>query len=993
MFSAGEVPAVDSSESIRIWREMENLEYYDHTIFADMKPMMADMFDKTDDCTLSDAVRAMAAMGLDESDEEDDDDSSSAGVFNEDWAPHGSKAVGFNFRYDFGCKLETDILSTWIQMFMLDLLDNLPRLRLSDDHLKAIIWVIKECGTPNVPSFYALQKMQKKLTQDVDLKPHHHTSSLNNQFYMNHPNDLLRLDFSNPLPEITTTVSESWQAEKYVKEIEDDDLSPMWANWDGASHRHFYIKELAQSKDGKYYIPLKWITYKKQVHCDAYLVSKETRSSSLVSLVPIFALSYSRTNIGVQDAFTPHMPHPVREIAQGRPVFVLRIMPWADDVSGNRSKQYNAHMNMYIAKINLPHQLLSQEYFVRFCATSQYASSLEQFDALAEDCMQNKWTPTYDCKLQQEILFRIGIHLLPADNPQQAENTSTAGSSANLWCREDDSGGSATHRETDEGYHALFAPGKPRTPADTVAKIKEQIRSACLGVASVVENLQTESGVKDKISVHWIELLLDRARKIQQARARQLVKQGIINEIQEEMFDWVIMQPPERYEKLDEQTRILVRPCEILHTVLLGEDEYVWYETTKGWNDEQGAIFAARLQSASIDGLNLPPLRAPYMVQYKKSLIGKHYKALQQVGIFQLDAQLCSPALFELWKANGVLGALIWFPVIKNMDQYLADLTVAIDNVLDRWAIVGPTKITQKYKLHAFPHLPSAVRRFGPSVLFATEIFECWNTVFRLCSVLSNHQAPSLDIATTLADMERFKHQVSGGWWKPVDGHWTQAGCKIQTFLTGNKQLQRRIGWTSHDAYKAGSVVPVSKAKRRPDTWKSALGSAWNDTLAEPIGHANKNWIACKYAAARSQEPCFTGSWVFILDGVEMFTVSETVDDHYEIPLLLKTENTVVSKPEVCPHQAQERSESKLTRKIRAHKDDSRFLLNTHALHNAHLVRETLPRSLTAPKPCFADRHAKHSEGQATKARNKQDKVDKAAGVTARAGDPATNIE
>ncbi|KAJ6545514.1 hypothetical protein B0H19DRAFT_1212296 [Mycena capillaripes] len=978
---------------------------------------------------------------------------------------------------------------------------------------------MKECGTPNVPSFYALRKMQKKLTQDVGLKPHHHTSSLNNQFYMNHPNDLLRLDFSNPLvrehlhfyPEITTTVSESWQAEKYVKEIEDDDLSPMWANWDGASHRHFYIKELAQSKDGKYYIPLKWITYKKQVHCDAYLVSKETVCKFLwilshglnsACMVRVLATDFRYNFLdlrvqgeikfsGVQDAFTPHMPHPVREIAQGRPVFVLRIMPWADDVSGNQSKQYNAHMNMYIAYINLPHQLLSQEYFVRFCATSQYASSLEQFDALAEDCMQNKWTPTYDCKLQQEILFRIGIHLLPADNPQQAENTSTAGSSANLWCREDDSGGSATHRETDEGYHALFAPGKPRTPADTVAKIKEQIRSACLGVASVVENLQTESGVKDKISVHWIELLLDRARKFSKHgdprlndpkiknEARQLVKQGIINEIQEELFDWVIMQPPERYEKLDEQTRIpelrpgdhynvLLRlrgldphrdsPCEILHTVLLGEDKYVWYETTKGWNDEQGAIFAARLQSASIDGLNLPPLRAQYMVQYKKSLIGKHYKALQQVGIFQLDAQLCSPALFELWKANGVLGALIWFPVIKNMDQYVADLTVAIDNVLDRWAIVDPTKITQKYKLHALPHLPSAVRRFGPSVLFATEIFECWNTVFRLCSVLSNHQAPTLDIATTLADMERFKHQVSGGWWKPVDGHWTQAGCKIQTFLTGNKQLQRRIGWTSHDAYKAGSVVPVSKAKRRPDTWKNALGSAWNNTLAEPIGHANKNWIACKYAAARSQEPCFTGSWVFILDGVEvlaariikilipentqlhtaaviilqMFTVSETVDDHYEMPLLLKTENTVVSKPEHilfkfnvqhdCHHFScpladspgpqQERSESKLTRKIRAHKDDSRFLLNTHALHNAHLVRETLPRSLTAPKPCFADRHAKHSEfasalrevgpekraqatarGQATKARNKQDKVDKAAGVTARAGDPATNIE
>jgi hypothetical protein len=78
-------------------------------------------------------------------------------------------------------------------MFMLDLLDNLPRLRLSDDHMKAIIWVMKECGTPDVPSFYALRKLQQKLAQDVGLKPRHHTFSLDNQFYMNHPNDLIRL--------------------------------------------------------------------------------------------------------------------------------------------------------------------------------------------------------------------------------------------------------------------------------------------------------------------------------------------------------------------------------------------------------------------------------------------------------------------------------------------------------------------------------------------------------------------------------------------------------------------------------------------------------------------------------------------------------------------------------------------------------------------------------------------------------------------------------
>ena len=79
------------------------------------------------------------------------------------------------------------------------------------------------------------------------------------------------------------------------------------------------------------------------------------------------------------------MPHPVREIADGRPAFSIHIMPWADDVSGNRSKQYNAHMNMYATNVNLPHRKLSQEYFVRFCSTSSHASSSEMFDALAED--------------------------------------------------------------------------------------------------------------------------------------------------------------------------------------------------------------------------------------------------------------------------------------------------------------------------------------------------------------------------------------------------------------------------------------------------------------------------------------------------------------------------------------------------------------------------------------------------------------------------------
>lgn len=78
-------------------------------------------------------------------------------------------------------------------MFLLDLLDSLPRLRLSDDQMKAIIWVMRECGTPQVPAFSALRRKQKMLAAEVGLAPRHHVSPLGNHFYMNHPAMLLAL--------------------------------------------------------------------------------------------------------------------------------------------------------------------------------------------------------------------------------------------------------------------------------------------------------------------------------------------------------------------------------------------------------------------------------------------------------------------------------------------------------------------------------------------------------------------------------------------------------------------------------------------------------------------------------------------------------------------------------------------------------------------------------------------------------------------------------
>jgi hypothetical protein len=58
----------------------------------------------------------------------------------------------------------------------------------------------------------------------------------------------------------------------------------------------------------------------------------------------------------------------------------------------------------------------------------------------------------------------------------------------------------------------------------------------------------------------------------------------------------------------------------------------------------------------------------------------------------------------------------------------------------------------------------------------------------------------------------------------------------------------------------------------------------------------------------------------------------------------------------------QERVESGLVQTYIEHQPIERFVINTHAFHNAHLLRAALPRSLVAPILLHPDRQAKHFE-------------------------------
>ena len=71
------------------------------------------------------------------------------------------------------------------QFFFLDLLDNMPRNRLSEALMKFIIWMLKELGVRDVPSYYAFRKAQQAMRAGYGLATHEFTSVFGNRFHQN----------------------------------------------------------------------------------------------------------------------------------------------------------------------------------------------------------------------------------------------------------------------------------------------------------------------------------------------------------------------------------------------------------------------------------------------------------------------------------------------------------------------------------------------------------------------------------------------------------------------------------------------------------------------------------------------------------------------------------------------------------------------------------------------------------------------------------------
>ncbi|KAJ6612184.1 hypothetical protein B0H10DRAFT_2177449 [Mycena sp. CBHHK59/15] len=842
-------------------------------------------------------------------------------------------------------------------MFLLDTLDNLPRLRISNSLMRVFLWILKEARCKDVPSFDHLRRVQKQIRADCGIPSIPCMSPLGNVFFMNDPRSIIA-----QIPE-DGIIREIWHAQKWRKNMNLDMLSPMF----DAGSSHYYVNEVARLKDGKFAIPIRWVMFRGKVFADAFTVTvnEENEANIVDSETTLISANDLCENyldlehqgkvpkwseLTVKAGHPARMPNPKREIAGGDPLYTSFVDYFGDDVSGNRTKSWNKHWNAYMTHRNLPRKLLQQEFHTHFISTSPNASISEQFREFK--------STIHSYRASTSSGFCIHMNSGPSDNPMQSEVAGHIGGKGNHPCRKCEVGGTQQEKTTNEGFHALFEAGIPRTKEKIVAELEKQVKLACAGVVKPVKDSQTQTGVKDVYTQHWIDFLLSQFKDIKKDEPDRAD-----TDIQEELVQWTLDNRDKIYSafltmKGFDPTKDT--PVEILHTILLGVVKYIWHVSHKPWSAENKTTYSIRLQSTSTDGLSIPAIRANYIMQYAGSLIGRQLKTIAQTNVFHLHG-LVTEQKFMAWKAVGELSALLWFPEIRNLAEYRRDLKVAVGNVLDAFALIDPSKIVTKIKLHLLAHTDEDTVEFGPL---------SFNAIFRYCSILSNHLAPSRDIAVQLGDQEGLKHRLTGGWWFcHADEDWTRAGPGVRHFMEAHPVLQKLLGWSEDKLLKQTKLEPLKRGQKQRSSYSlgtTTAASALNYGMYLP----DSQWNRCVSVVSESLDQCFVGSWVFaqsstdeasmitgrldVIIVLELFQVLSVRDEHYGMPVLVRRDGekifTIISAEKLkfkfnVQHDCrtakceatgehirmQERVESDNTENFIIHESLDRFIVNSHA--------------------------------------------------------------
>ena len=269
-------------------------------------------------------------------------------------------------------------------------------------------------------------------------------------------------------------------------------------------------------------------------------------------------------------------------------------------------------------------------------------------------------------------------------------------------------------------------------------------------------------------------------------------------------------------------------PVELLHVVLLGYMKYLWRDAIHQLKPSDIQTLASRLSSVS--GVLVSPVKIDgrHLTRHAQSLIGKHFRQLLPVAGVVLQGLLPSTKILP-FLSLARLATLLYQQSVADLQSFLVSrqiiehelrirscrLQVDLRNetrvfMVQIMALTG--QWSNKNKFNILVHAPMHIERHGPLPFSMAEVFERNNATMRHESVLSNHQAPSRDIARAFQEKRTFAHLLSGGRYRQEDGTWTVAGSRILQMFN-NPQIQQLIGYKPQDVLNVGKFGSIANAR------------------------------------------------------------------------------------------------------------------------------------------------------------------------------------
>ncbi|KAJ7871648.1 hypothetical protein B0H14DRAFT_3439362 [Mycena olivaceomarginata] len=188
-------------------------------------------------------------------------------------------------------------------LFLLDTLDNLPRLRISN----------------------SLMKVQKSLREKCEVPTTQYKTGKGNIFYMNDPRTIIA-----KIPE-DGVIREIWHAQKWRRDMDLNNLSPMY----DAKHlnAHFYVNEVARLDSGQLVILVRWLQCGQKICRGCFVWGVATVLDSETILINASELTANYQDLQdenclpswseqtVKSGFPERMPNPKRVLAGGDPLY------------------------------------------------------------------------------------------------------------------------------------------------------------------------------------------------------------------------------------------------------------------------------------------------------------------------------------------------------------------------------------------------------------------------------------------------------------------------------------------------------------------------------------------------------------------------------------------------------------------------------------------------------------------------------------------------